>query len=381
MASLPEIVEVEHGSGAYPIVIQDGLLTRIGGWLEPYLALRRVFVVSDEQVWASLGERLASALLQAKIGLVPLIVEAGEQSKSWEALIDLAQSLIQLGLERSDTILAFGGGVVGDLAGFAASIVKRGCSLVQVPTSLLAQVDSSVGGKTGINVEQGKNLIGTFHQPAAVFIDPELLETLPERQLRAGYAEIVKYGLIGDLGFFAWCEGCGPALIAGHPGLRSEAIAASARAKAKIVARDERETSGERALLNFGHSFGHALEAETGFGDTLLHGEAVAVGMCLALRYSAALGHCDLADAQRVEKHLASVGLPTTIAELGIATSGERLAEHMRHDKKAAAGKLSLILSRGIGSAFVDLNSDLQAVAAFLDREIGRDSKRHAALR
>jgi len=256
--------------------------------------------------------------------------------------------------------------VIGDLVGFASAILKRGCSFVQIPTTLLAQVDSSVGGKTAINARAGKNLIGAFHQPALVLIDPDVLDTLPLRHVRAGYAEVVKYGLIDDFAFFEWCEANAAALLAGDPAARAYAIAHSVGAKARIVAADERETTGMRALLNLGHTFGHALEAEAGFSDRLLHGEAVAAGMALAFGYSAAKGLCPGQDAERVAAHLRAVGLPDGVAAAGIEADGDTLVAHMLHDKKMDAGTLPFLLARGIGKSFLDASVDLKDVAAFL---------------
>src|SRR4051812_10652445 len=296
-------VEVALGARSYEIRIEAGLLDRAREALAPFARDGRLILVSDEIVWAAQGARIRASGLD----IVPLIVPAGEASKSWEHLAWLAEQLLALGVERSDTIVAFGGGMVGDLAGFAAAILKRGCAYVQVPTTLLVQVDSSVGGKTAINAASGKNLIGAFHQPAAVLIDPATLATLPERELRAGYAEVVKYGLIGDPGFFAWCEANGAALLAGDAAAQLHAIETCVRAKAAIVAEDELETSGRRALLNFGHTFGHAIEAESG----MLHGEAVAIGMAMAFRRSVELGLCPAEEAERAIAHLDSAGLPT----------------------------------------------------------------------
>jgi 3-dehydroquinate synthase len=352
-------VEVALGDRSYTVHIETGLLGRAGEILAPFAGKGRLVVISDETVWALQGGRLA---LDAE----PILLPPGEGSKSWAALEALIDRLLALGVERGDHLVAFGGGVIGDLAGFAAAILKRGCGLIQIPTTLLAQVDSSVGGKTGINTAAGKNLVGAFHQPAAVLIDPDCLDTLPPRQLRAGYAEAVKYGLLGDAGFFAWCETEGERLIAGDADARAYAIETCVAAKAAIVAADERETGGKRALLNLGHSFAHALEAETGFSDLLLHGEAVAIGMALAFRFSAERGLCAAADAERVASHLEAMGLATTPA--AIPASGEALVAHMRHDKKASGGRLPFILARGIGEAFVDRNVDLTDVAAFLDR-------------
>jgi 3-dehydroquinate synthase len=357
------IVEVALGERSYEIRIEAGLLDRAGEALAPYARDGRLVVVSDERVWAAQGERLRGSGLD----IVPLVVPPGEASKSWEQLAALTERLLELGVERSDHILAFGGGMVGDLAGFAAAILKRGCNFVQVPTTLLAQVDSSVGGKTAINAAGGKNMIGAFHQPAAVLIDPATLDTLSARELRAGYAEVVKYGLIGDSGFFAWCEANGAALLAGDAEARLHAIETSVRAKAAIVAEDERETKGRRALLNLGHTFGHAVEAEGGF-SAFLHGEAVALGMALAFRFSAERGVCPPDEAERVVAHLDAVGLPTRL-DIGTPAS---LVTHMKGDKKASGGRIPFILARGIGKAFVDDSVALEEVETFLARQLRR---------
>jgi 3-dehydroquinate synthase len=355
-------VEVGLGARSYRIDIAAGLLGRAGEALAPYARGGRLVVVSDDNVWAAQGEKLRGPGLAVE----PVIVPAGEASKSWDQLQHLVERLLALGVERSDHIVALGGGMVGDLAGFAASILKRGCPYVQVPTTLLAQVDSSVGGKTAINAAGGKNMVGAFHQPAYVLIDPETLATLPPRELRAGYAEVVKYGLIDDPAFFAWCEVNGAALLAGEGKARLHAIEHCVRAKARIVGEDERETKGRRALLNLGHTFGHAVEAESGYA--VLHGEAVAIGMVLAFRFSAARGLCRPEDAGRVEAHLASVGLPT---RMGVGTA-QSLVTHMASDKKASGGRVAFILARGIGEAFVDTSVDLAEVEAFLQRELTR---------
>ncbi len=360
-------VEVPLGGRSYAVMIDAGLLGRAHDILAPLARNGRLVVVSDETVWAHQGARLTESL--KPLALEPIILPPGEASKDWPTLIALVDRLLELGVERGDHLIAFGGGMIGDLAGFAAAILKRGCGYVQIPTTLLAQVDSSVGGKTAINTARGKNLVGAFHQPAAVLIDPETLDTLPDRQLRAGYAEIVKYGLIGDAGFFAWCKAHGPALLAGDVEARLHAIETSVRAKAAIVAEDERETGGRRALLNFGHTFAHALEAETGFSDRLLHGDAVALGMALAFRFSAGRGLCSDDEAQRVADHLNRVGLPTTLAAAGIEAAGARLVDHMKADKKRASGRLPFILTRGIGAAFVDSSVELADVRSFLDSE------------
>lgn len=357
---------VALGARAYDILIGEGLLERAGEWLAPLARGNRMIVVSDETVWAAQGERLRQGL--HGIEAVPVLVAPGESSKSFAALAQVIDRLLEIGVERKDHIVAFGGGVIGDLAGFAAAIVNRGCNFVQVPTTLLAQVDSSVGGKTGINVPAGKNLVGAFHQPSMVLIDPASLATLDPRQVRAGYAEIVKYALIEDADFFDWLEANGAAVLAGDADARRHAIATSVAGKARVVAEDERETSGRRALLNLGHTFGHALEAETGYSERLYHGEAVAAGMVLAFDFSVERGLCPAEDAARVRSHLAASGLPTSLREIGIDASGARLVEHMKLDKKKEGGRLPFILARGIGQAFVDKSVELDGVAAFLDR-------------
>jgi 3-dehydroquinate synthase len=267
-------------------------------------------------------------------------------------------------------VLALGGGVIGDLTGFAAAVVKRGCQFIQLPTTLLAQVDSSVGGKTAINTPAGKNLVGAFHQPALVLADLAVLDTLPERELRAGYAEVVKYGLIGDADFFAWCDANGAAMLAGDAALREYAVAHSVAAKARIVAEDEHERTGTRALLNLGHTFGHALEAQTHFSDFLLHGEAVALGMVLAARYSARLRLMPRATADHVARHIAAIGLPAELSALRLDCDGADLTAHMLHDKKMDAGTLPFLLMRGIGETFLAKDVDLGDVATFLDAEL-----------
>lgn len=362
-----EQLTVELGARSYPVLIGDGLIREIGAHVAPLLKRPRTMIVTDTHVADHYLVPLGTALAMENISFSSFVLDPGEATKSWAGLARLTEWLIGEGVERSDHVIALGGGVIGDLVGFACSIVKRGCHFIQVPTTLLAQVDSSVGGKTAINVAAGKNMIGAFHQPALVVIDPATLDTLPRRDLAAGYAEVVKYGLIDDADFFAWCEANGEALLAGDGAARHKAIARSVAAKARIVAADERETQDIRALLNLGHSFGHALEADTGYSDRLLHGEAVAAGMALAHRFSAANGLCPEADAERVAAHLAAVGLPHDLASAGIDATGATLAAHMAHDKKVRGGKLPLILSRGIGQSFVTDAYGLDAVAAFLD--------------
>jgi len=361
------LIPVALGERSYDVLIEGGLLARAGTLLAPLARGRRMAIVTDENVRQHLAT-LQASLEAAGIASEAIILPPGEGSKSWATLETLTDRLIDLGIERGDHVIALGGGVIGDLVGFACSIVKRGCGFVQIPTTLLAQVDSSVGGKTAINARAGKNLIGAFHQPALVLIDPGVLDTLPLRQLRAGYAEVVKYGLIDDPDFFDWCEANAAALLAGDPAARDHAIAHSVAAKARIVAADERETTGVRALLNLGHTFGHALEAEAGFSDRLLHGEGVAAGMALAYAFSAAQGIAPTADAERVAAHLRAIGLPDTPVAAGIDASGATLVAHMLHDKKMEAGTLPFLLARGIGRTYLDKTVDLGAVEAFLDR-------------
>ncbi|MDB5736548.1 MAG: 3-dehydroquinate synthase [Sphingomonas bacterium] len=363
------IVPVKLGSRSYDVVIEAGSLGRAGEQLAGYARAKRFVIVTDENVARYHLPTLTASLATAGIASEAIILPAGESTKSWAQLEALTDRLIDLGIERSDNVIALGGGVIGDLVGFACSILKRGCGFVQVPTTLLAQVDSSVGGKTAINSRAGKNLIGAFHQPVHVLIDPDTLDTLPPRDLAAGYGEVAKYGLIDDAPFFAWCEANGPVLLAGDKAARVHAISTSVAAKARIVAEDERETTGARALLNLGHTFGHALEAETGFSDRLLHGEGVACGMALAFRFSAAEGFCSAEDAARVTAHLAACGLPVTLTAAGVDASGGALVAHMMHDKKMAGGRLPFLLARGIGESFLATDVDLVRVAAFLDRE------------
>jgi 3-dehydroquinate synthase len=359
-------IDVGLGERSYPIVIEAGALDRAGEHLAPYLRRGRAVIVTDANLAATQLPRLHAALVGFGLTIEPIILPPGEATKSWTQLEALTHHLLELGVERGDHLLAFGGGVIGDLVGFAAAILKRGCGFVQLPTTLLAQVDSSVGGKTAINSRAGKNLIGAFHQPSFVLIDPSTLDSLPPREVRAGYAEVVKYGLIDDAEFFAWCETNAAALLAGDADARTDAIRHSVSAKAAIVAVDERETTGKRALLNLGHTFGHALEAETGFSDRLLHGEAVAAGMALAFRFSAAKGLCPQADADRVTAHLRAAGLPVGLADAGVDASGEALVAHMAHDKKMEGGRLPFLLARGIGKTFLAKDVDLREVAAFL---------------
>lgn len=361
-------ITVSLGARSYEVVIEAGLLARAGERLAPLARGRTTAIVTDANVLPHLAT-LQASLAATGVTSEAIILAPGEGSKSWATLEQLTDRLLDLGIERGDHVIALGGGVIGDLVGFATAILKRGCGFVQIPTTLLAQVDSSVGGKTAINSRVGKNLIGAFHQPALVLIDPQVLDTLPLRQVRAGYAEVVKYGLIDDFAFFQWCEANAAALLAGDSAAREYAIAHSVSAKARIVAADERETTGVRALLNLGHTFGHALEAEAGFSDRLLHGEAVAAGMALAFAYSATQGLASGQDAERVAAHLRSVGLPDGVAAARIDADGATLVDHMLHDKKMDAGTLPFLLARGIGRTFLDKTVDLASVAAFLDKD------------
>jgi 3-dehydroquinate synthase len=365
------IIPVSLGERSYDILIAEGALDHAGAHLASFARAGRLIIVTDENVAVAQLPRLTNALGHGGIRSEPIILPPGEATKSWEVLEVLVDRLLELGVERSDHVVALGGGVIGDLVGFAAAILKRGCNFIQIPTSLLAQVDSSVGGKTAINTGAGKNLVGAFHQPAFVLIDPSSLDSLPAREVRAGYAEVVKYGLINDADFFAWCESHGQALIAGDMAARTVAIEKSVKAKAGIVAEDERETGGRRALLNLGHTFGHALEAETGFSDLLLHGEGVAAGMALAFRFSARQGLCSAEDAARVSAHLQAAGLPHDLPSAHVDASEEALVAHMLHDKKMAGGKLPFLLARGIGETYLAKDVDLNEVAAFLNEERG----------
>ncbi|MDP2372986.1 3-dehydroquinate synthase [Reyranella sp.] len=360
--SEPRTVHVDLAGRGYDIAIGPGLIDRAGALSAGLLAAPRVTIVSDETVAPLYGKRLAASFRNAGIKAALVTVPAGESSKEFASFARLMNDLLDSRPDRKSTLVALGGGVVGDLTGFAASVLLRGLDFIQVPTTLLAQVDSSVGGKTGINTRHGKNLVGTFYQPRLVLADTAVLDTLPRRELLAGYAEVAKYGLIDDPGFFAWCEKNGAAVLAGDAAARTHAIEQSCLAKARIVAADERETTDLRALLNLGHTFGHALEAETGFGPDLLHGEAVAAGMAMAFDLSVRLGLCPAADAQRVRTHLADVGLPMRLRSIGgdnrRVWDAVRLIGHMRGDKKAEDGKLAFVLARGIGGAFVSREVD-----------------------
>lgn len=366
-----ETVRVELGERAYDIVVGAGQMARLGEAVLQRFGKRRAFIVTDEHVaphWlAAARDGLDANGIESKHYILP----TGESTKSFEQLERLLDWLLGERIGRDGIVVALGGGVVGDLAGFAAAITLRGLDFVQVPTTLLAQVDSSVGGKTAINTVHGKNLVGSFHQPGLVVIDTAVLNTLSEREVLAGYAEVVKYGLIRDPGFFEWLEGNGERLLAGDPEARRVAVVESCKAKARIVAADERET-GDRALLNFGHTFGHALEAEAGYDGGVLHGEAVSIGMILALDLSHRMGLCPGQDVDRARRHFASMGLPMDIASIAGARGWDAgtLIDHMRHDKKVLAGRMRFILARGIGDAFVTADVDEKDVAGVLKRSI-----------
>jgi 3-dehydroquinate synthase len=365
-ASDPVIVNVALGERSYDVVIGRGQLALLGAKVSMLRPGCKAAIVSDETVASHHLVTTEKALAAAGIAAVAtVVVPPGESSKSFSMLERVCEALISARIERTDIVVALGGGVIGDLAGLAAALVRRGLAYVQIPTSLLAQVDSSVGGKTAIDSKHGKNLIGAFHQPLFVIADSALLDTLPARQFRAGYAEIVKYGLIGDAGFFAWLESNWREIFAGGAA-REHAIAVSCRMKAAIVARDERE-SGERALLNLGHTFGHALEAAAGFSDRLLHGEAIALGMALAFGFSAKRGLLPQSETERVKRHLAAVGLPIHLCSVpGAPTNADRLMELIAQDKKVKRGKLTFILARGIGASFIASDIDATEVRAFL---------------
>ena len=362
-------IRVGLGERAYDVMIGPDLVDEAGEAIAPLLKGGRTVVVADETVAALHSVRLMTSLAAADVDTSLIKIQPGEATKSFHGLEHLLDRMLRLELDRGDLVIALGGGVVGDLAGFAAAIYKRGIDYVQIPTTLLAQVDSSVGGKTAIDTPLGKNLVGAFHQPRLVLADLDVLVTLSDREMRCGYAEVIKYGMLGDADFFAWLEENGAAVLARDTQALTHAIGRSVEMKAEIVAEDERE-QGRRALLNLGHTFGHALEAELAFGDTMLHGEGVALGCAMAFRYSAAAGHCSAGDAARVEAALSAVGLPVQLSQIHNAQlSADELIRNMGHDKKAEGGKLTLILARRIGEAFVEKNVDPAKVRDFLIEE------------
>jgi 3-dehydroquinate synthase len=365
-----DTVRVELGSRSYDIVVGPGVIAEAGRLIAGTIGKgRRLIVVTDETVAGRHLPALQQALDREGLadGGAPVILPSGEKTKDFGHLEQLLEALLARGLERSTVLVALGGGVVGDVAGFAAAVALRGLDFIQIPTTLLAQVDSSVGGKTGINSRHGKNLIGAFHQPRLVLADTRVVDTLPRREVLSGYAEIVKYGLIGDPAFFEWLERHGAAVISGDPDARRYAVQTSCRAKAAIVGADERE-AGTRALLNLGHTFGHALEAACDFGDTLTHGEGVAIGMVLAFELSVALGLAPAADALRVRRHLFEIGLPTGPADVpGLPWHPDHLIAHMSKDKKVRDGRVTFVLAHGIGQAFLAAEVDPADVRKVLE--------------
>lgn len=360
-----ETLRVDLAERSYDIHIGSGLIDRAGTLMKPVMRGKRAFVVTDDSVAPLYLSRVLASLDKAGIAHRHTVLPHGEGTKDFAHLEALLDAMLEARCERSTMVVALGGGVVGDLTGFAAAILQRGVDFVQIPTTLLAQVDSSVGGKTGINTRHGKNLVGSFHQPRLVLADTSALASLPRRQVLAGYAEVVKYGCIDEPDFFTWLEENGFQVIVGDEAARRHAVAVSCRAKARIVAADERE-GGVRALLNLGHTFCHALEAETGFSDVLLHGEAVAIGMVMAFRLSARLGLAPAEDAARLERHLAKIGLPTGLPR-DRTWDADRLLHHMAGDKKVKDGKVTFVLARGIGQSFLSSDVPAEAVRALIE--------------
>ncbi|SMO45899.1 3-dehydroquinate synthase [Ruegeria faecimaris] len=366
-----QTVHVELGDRSYDVEIGPDLLTQAGQRIAPLLPRPKVAVLTDENVASLHLDALRDGLASAGIEMSALALPAGEATKSWPHFERAVEWLLAEKIERRDVVVAFGGGVIGDLAGFAAAVLRRGVRFVQIPTSLLAQVDSSVGGKTGINAPQGKNLIGAFHQPSLVLADTSVLGTMTDRDFLSGYGEVVKYGLLGDAAFFEWLEGNGPDVSGGDMAARVRAVTRSVQMKADIVARDETE-QGDRALLNLGHTFCHALEAATGYSDRLLHGEGVAIGCALAFELSARLGLCSQEDPSRVRAHLRAMGMKTDISDIhGDLPDAEALVELMAQDKKVIDGQLRFILARGIGQAFVTSDVPRDAVLSVLKDALG----------
>ena len=361
-----ERLRVELGDRTYDIAVGAGLIARGGEEMLPLMRRRQAVIVTDETVARHHLEPLRRSLAEAGIATHSVVLPPGEGTKDLAHFGRLVDEILAIGIERGTMLVALGGGVVGDICGFAAATLLRGLDFVQIPTTLLAQVDSSVGGKTAINTAAGKNLVGAFYQPRLVLADTGSLATLPRREMRAGYAEIVKYGLTGNAAFFEWLESGGDSVCDLEPAALTQAVMTSCRMKADIVARDERET-GDRILLNFGHTFGHALEAETGFGDALLHGEAVALGMVLAFDFAVKQGLATGQDAHRVRRHIAASGLPTGLSEIGLSgAAADRLIAHMGRDKKVRDGKITLILPRRLGEVFVMRDAPVDALRAFL---------------
>ena len=361
-----ETVRVDLAGRSYDILIGGGLLAKAGELLAPHFKRKFAVIVTDENVAKLHLGTLTTSLEAAGFATKTITLPAGEKTKSYEQLAKTCEALLSAGVERNDVVIALGGGVIGDLTGFAASILRRGVNFIQIPTSLLAQVDSSVGGKTGINSPHGKNLIGAFHQPLIVLADLDVLKTLPQRQRAAGYAEVVKYGLLGNAEFYNWLDQNVEGIMAGDQKATARAVKTSCEMKARIVAEDETET-GVRALLNLGHTFGHALEAATGYSDTLLHGEAVAIGIVQAFGFSEMLGHCEQGLNRKVAGHMRRAGLPTHSSEIkaNLPPPGAML-KLMYQDKKAEGGKLTFILAQGIGESFIAKGVDQAKVLNFL---------------
>ena len=361
MSKKPTTVRIELGQASYDVVIGNQLMQDVGVWVTPRLNRKHTAIIMDTHVAELYGDELTATFNKHDISHQTIILQPGEQTKSFEQLQRLLNHLLEAKIERHDTIIAFGGGVIGDISGFAASVLRRGVGIIHLPTTLLAQVDSAIGGKTGINTPHGKNLVGTFHQPKLVLADTDFLDTLGSRNLRAGYAEVVKYGALGNRSFFNWLENHGTEILSGNKAYLTEAVIESVRAKAQIIEQDIFE-SGSRQLLNLGHTFAHALETESGHNETLLHGEAVALGIVLAFDLSVRLGYCPSSELARVKSHFASVGLPTRIREvLRPSWSVKALISHMQQDKKIVDGKLSFVLVRSIGDAFLcaDVKSEI----------------------
>jgi len=372
------LVHLPLGNRSYDIVINDSVIDHLDTFLAPIVGTARLFVVTEETVSALYGKKVKTALSRGGFENFWFPVKPGETSKSFSCFENLLDQMLDKGIERSDIIIALGGGVIGDLTGFTAASILRGVDFIQIPTTLLSQVDSSVGGKTGINSRFGKNLVGAFYQPKAVLIDPGVLKTLPIRELQAGYAEVLKYGLIDDPAFFTWLEKNGQILLTenGHKDQLAflvYAIKASCEAKARVVAEDERE-SGKRALLNLGHTFGHALEAECGYDGTLLHGEAVAIGMVMALDLSVRMGIAEQTELKRLTEHLSTTGMMWSANQIGKPLDAKKLLAHMVRDKKTKAGKIGFILG-GIGKAALRYDVDLGLVEAVLHDSIRATSK------
>lgn len=367
---MTQTIPVSLGARAYDVHIGNGLLARAGELIAPFAPSKRVFVVTDQNVARLHRPALVASLDAARLKNWTITLPPGEETKSFHGLELLCRHLLQAGIDRRDLVVAFGGGVIGDIAGLAAGLVKRGIDFVQIPTTLLAQVDSSVGGKTAIDTPEGKNFVGLIHQPRLVLADLHVLSTLPAREMRCGYAEIVKAGLIADADFFAWCEANAAHVINCKPEALAHAVVKAVAFKARIVEADERE-QGARALLNLGHTFAHALEAHAGYGDALLHGEAVGAGLALAFAHSAGLGLCSAGEARRVRTHLDSMGLSTDLRTLpGAPYDPNKMLALMAGDKKAEAGQITLVLARTIGQAFVHKGADAAKLRAFLEGEI-----------